>query len=403
MQPLPRHAVNSRNFDRHLRTIRWLAIAIALATTQGSLIAQSVAQPRWTYSAEMLRPFWQSDVMEGESVLFIQDEKTGEARASVLFPVQKILSVRSSSGDVKYEEGRDYTWKAGSREIVVPPGSRIVTSKPEALRRPAKSQRYQLTHRDGNGEIYFGGKLEYHDLQTIVSYSHAPGLWKTSVPKFDPQALPKTIRKLESRAPLKIVMLGDSISTGCNASGWADGKPYQPAYPDLVGRMLEEHYKGKVEVVNLSVGGMDSAWGLSMVDKVAEASPDLVLLAFGMNDSSGRPAKDFQDKIAATMKGIREKRPEAEFVLIATMVGNPGWVALKQELFPQYRDALASLCGPGAALADVTSIWGEFLKLKNDWDQTGNGVNHPNDFGHRVYAQVISSLLIPGSEPAKGK
>jgi lysophospholipase L1-like esterase len=403
MQPLPRHAVNSRIFDRHLRILRWLAIGIALVGTQGSLIAQSVAEPRWTYSAKMLRPFWQGDVMEGESVLFIQDEKTGEARASVLFPVQNILSVRSSSGDVKYEEGRDYTWKAGSREIVVTPGSRIVTSKPEALRRPAKSQQYQLTHRDGNGEIYFGGKLEYHDLQTIVSYSHAPGLWKTSVPKFDPQALPKTIRKLESRAPLKIVILGDSISTGCNASGWADGKPYQPAYPDLVGRMLEEHYKGKVEVVNLSVGGMDSAWGLTMVDKVVEASPDLVLLAFGMNDSSGRPAKDFQDKIAATMKGIREKRPEAEFVLIATMVGNPGWVALKQQLFPQYRDALAALCGPGAALADVTSIWGEFLKLKNDWDQTGNGVNHPNDFGHRVYAQVISSLLIPGSEPAKGK
>ena len=26
---------------------------------------------------------------------------------------------------------------------------------------------------------------------------------------------------------------------------------------------------------------------------------------------------------------------------------------------------------------------------------TGNGVNHPNDFGHRVYAQVLSALLIP--------
>jgi acyl-CoA thioesterase I len=52
------------------------------------------------------------------------------------------------------------------------------------------------------------------------------------------------------------------------------------------------------------------------------------------------------------------------------------------------------------ALADVTSIWGEFLRLKHDWDQTGNGVNHPNDFGHRVYAQVISTLLIPDGEPA---
>lgn len=379
-------------------------IACCLLTLMGSvsaveLRAQEAARSQWTFSAEQLRPFWQGEVMQGESVLFIRDEKTGEARASVLFPIQKLLSVRSSSGEVQYEEGRDYVWRAGSREVVVPKGSRITTSSPDSLRRPAKSQRYQLTHRDGNGEIYFGGRLEYHELQTIVSYSHAPGLWGTPVPKFDPDVLPRTIGKLRSRAPLKIVVLGDSISTGCNASGWAEGKPFQPAYPELVSMALHEKYKGQVDVANLSVGGMDSAWGLTMVGKVVEAKPDLVLLAFGMNDSGGRPAKSFQEQIAATMRGIREKRPEAEFILVATMVGNPGWVTLKQELFPQYRDALAKLCGPGVALADVTSIWGEFLRLKKDWDQTGNGVNHPNDFGHRVYAQVISSLLIPSGEP----
>jgi hypothetical protein len=43
----------------------------------------------------------------------------------------------------------------------------------------------------------------------------------------------------------------------------------------------------------------------------------------------------------------------------------------------------------------MTSIWTEFLERKHDWDLTGNGVNHPNDFGHRVYAQVLSTLLVP--------
>jgi lysophospholipase L1-like esterase len=410
MQPL---ALPPADFFRTIARRQWTCFwkAICICASIGSVLtfstvdsrAQDVARPGWKWSEELLRPFWLGDLMEGESVLFIKDEKTGEARASVIFPIQRLLSVRSSTGEVRYEEGRDYVWKAGSREIVVPPGSRIKTSSLDALRRPAKSQKYQLTHRDGNGEIYFGGRLEYHELQTIVSYSHAPGLWKTPAPMFDPKALPNTLRKLKGREPLKIVVLGDSISTGCNASGWADGKPFQPAYPDLVGRMLHEHYEGQVDVVNLSVGGMDSAWGLTMVDKVVAADPDLVLLAFGMNDSSGRPAQDFQEKIAATMKGIREKRPGTEFVLVATMVGNPGWVTLKQELFPQYRDALAKLCGPGVALADVTSIWREFLRLKHDWDQTGNGVNHPNDFGHRVYAQVIGSLLIPSREPGKGE
>lgn len=378
-------------------------IGILSLVAGGALRAQEEARPGWTYSEEQLRPFWKGEVMEGESVLFIKDEKTGEARASVLFPIQKLLSVRSSTGEIQYKEGRDYLWKADSREIVVPSGSRIISSTLDSLRRPAKSQRFQLTHQDGNGEILFGGKLEYHELQTVVSYSHAPDLWTAPTPKFDPTALPRSIQKLRNRERLKIVVLGDSISTGCNASGWAGGKPYQPSYPDLVRLSLREKYQGRVDVVNLSVGGMDSAWGLTMVDKVVEAEPDLVLLAFGMNDSAGRAAPDFKDKIAATINRIRETRPQSEFILVATMVGNPGWIALKQELFPAYRDALASLRGPGVALADVTSIWSEFLRLKQDWDQTGNGVNHPNDFGHRVYAQVITTLLSPdGKTPNDG-
>jgi acyl-CoA thioesterase-1 len=56
---------------------------------------------------------------------------------------------------------------------------------------------------------------------------------------------------------------------------------------------------------------------------------------------------------------------------------------------------LADLCRPGIALADLTSIWSALLQHKKDWDLTGNGVNHPNDFGHRIYAQALSTLLIP--------
>ena len=45
-------------------------------------------------------------------------------------------------------------------------------------------------------------------------------------------------------------------------------------------------------------------------------------------------------------------------------------------------------------MADLTTLWGELLERKRDCDLTGNGVNHPNDFGHRVYAQAILGLLI---------
>ena len=46
----------------------------------------------------------------------------------------------------------------------------------------------------------------------------------------------------------------------------------------------------------------------------------------------------------------------------------------------------------------MTSMWDALLKRKSFYDLTGNGVNHPNDFGHMVYAQTLLALLI---EPAK--
>ncbi len=194
---------------------------------------------------------------------------------------------------------------------------------------------------------------------------------------------------------MTIVLLGDSISAGCNASGWAKAAPFQPPFQELLQQHLEARYETKVLLKNLSVGGTDTKAALTMTDKVVEALPDLVILAFGMNDSAGRPANEYATNIETTIDRIRKSLPEAEFILVASMLGNRDWVRLNQDLFPEYRDALAKLCGSGVALADMTSIWTGFFEWKRDWDLTGNGVNHPNDFGHRVYAQVLSTLLIP--------
>lgn len=231
-------------------------------------------------------------------------------------------------------------------------------------------------------------------MQTFVTYATMSHDWPVQMPTFDVQTLPRTIQKLRSGAAISVVLLGDSISTGCNASGWADGAPYQPAYPTLLQQHLEASYTSKVTLTNLSAGGTATPWGLTMIEQVTEPQPDLVILAFGMNDSAGRSAEEYGRNMAAIISKTREALPNAEFILVASMLGNRDWVLLKHDVFPQYRDQLAQLCEPGVALADMTSVWTEFLKRKNDRDLTGNGVNHPNDFGHRVYAQVLSALLV---------
>lgn len=374
-----------------------MCVSVLSLTGVTSALAADPSPAEWKYKPELLRPFWQGDTMEGESVLFIRDLITGKTKASVLFPIEKILSIHNSAGDITYEEGRDYFWRPGSRIITLPENSRITSRMWTQLRRPAGFQKYKLTHRDGHGEIFFGAKLEYHDMQTCITYKHKPVDWTGIVPTFNEKTLPRTIRKLRRQDSVSIVLLGDSISSGCNASGWAGAAPFQPTFSDLLKIHLQNHYQNRVQMDNHSVGGKDTRWALTQVDTVLASKPDLVIIAFGMNDSAGRSAKEYQSNTKKLMEQIRKKRPQTEFILLAPMLGNRDWIHLKHELFPQYRDALAELCQPGIALADLTSIWTEFFKQKKDWDLTGNGVNHPNDFGHRVYAQVLSTLLAPPS------
>jgi len=358
------------------------------------LLLLAALQARDDVDLRRLRPFWTSTTLDGESVLFVREGDV--ASAPLLFLPTRVLSVR---GAVAYEEGRDWTWTAGSRRLTLPAGSRIPVRTPAELRRPAGSQAFRLTHRDGGGEILFGAGHEYHDLQVEVTYEHAADAWKGPVPVFAKERLPRTTARLAAKEPLTIALLGDSISTGCNASGWAKVPPFQPPWQNLLVRRLEAVYGSKIELKNHAVGGTGSAWGVQSVGKVVESAPDLVVLAFGMTDAGGLDADAYRANLQKMVEAVRKARPAAEFVLVATMLANPDWTALRHERFPQYREALASLRGPGVELADLTSFWAEFHRHKRDWDLTGNGVNHPNDFGHRVYAQVLSSLLVRPETP----
>lgn len=372
--------------------MREIAATTFLACTF-TLIRADGIPPAWPFDPALFKPFWQTSVMHGESVLFVKETPAANPSASLLFVPTKVLAVRDPSQAITYTEGRDYILKPGSREITLPEGSRITFKLPQDLIRPAKSQRYALTRRDGTGEILFGGGHEYHDMQATVTYEHATGTWTDTSPAVRGEELARTRGLLKRKAPVTITLLGDSISTGCNASGWAKAAPYQPPYQDLLAMNLKAVHGSAITLHNFSVGGTSTDWGVKNIDKVVATRPDLVILAFGMNDSSGRPAAQYRANILAMIEATRRTVPEAEFILVAPMLGNADWITLKQELFPQYRDALASLCGPGIALADMTKVWSGMLKHKKDRDLSGNGVNHPNDFGHRLYTQVLSALL----------
>jgi lysophospholipase L1-like esterase len=146
--------------------------------------------------------------------------------------------------------------------------------------------------------------------------------------------------------------------------------------------------------VNRAVAGWSVANGVADLEALLESQPDLVLVAYGMNDVGRRDPAWFREQTASLVARVQERRPDAEIILVATMLGNDEWIHTPREMFNRYRDELKSLVSPGVALVDMTAVWEEQLRFKEMFDLTGNGLNHPNDFGHRLYAQGVLALIL---------
>ena len=114
-----------------------------------------------------------------------------------------------------------------------------------------------------------------------------------------------------------------------------------------------------------------------------------------VSDAGWLSVDEYVGNIAKMVERIRADAPAAEIILVASMLGNPEWHNTPMQSFFGYRDGLKSLCCERVALADLTQMWADLLQFKTYHDLTGNGVNHPNDFGHRTYAQVLLDVLVP--------
>lgn len=335
---------------------------------------------------------WNSPAITGDTLFFVQAPGAAHASARLLLIPKDTPCLTHARGDVAYEAGRDFTWQRGTRELTLTPGSRIpFRTQAETLPPPGAPHSIDGST-DGTSHVLYAEGHFFHDQQVNASYEAAEA-WSGPVPAADPTGLARTLARLRARQPLKIVLLGDSISTGANASGPMDAPPHQPAYQDLVVAALRARFGSDVSLVNLAVGGMSAPWGVEQMPAAISNQPELFIIAFGMNDASGRRApaayRELTRQMAAAMQAAH---PACDVIAVATMTGNSAWKYAAPDLYPLYRDELLVL-RPGLTVADVTSVWSWVVARKKFLDLAGNGVNHPNDLGHRLYADVIMALL----------
>ena len=335
----------------------------------------------------LLHPFWTGSEMINELATPLRRPDGSVEDIALLYPADEILSVRSATLERTFAPGADYRLENG--KLVIPAGSAI----------PAMAYGdYYLNHADAPekcfphsicGWIRFGEGDYFHQRQIAVSYRHH-GTWPFPVPEDRSALLPRTVKTLAQGRPMRLLIFGDSISTGCNASGWANVPPYQKPWFEMAADALREKYASDVTLLNTSVGGMASDWGAkTAVENGAAQKPDLCVIAFGMNDGSLRvPVDTYIANTVAMMDTIARDNPDCEFILVATTVANPevrGFVGLQED----YLEPLKALEKPGVCVMDMTTFHKSLLRRKLFRDMTGNNVNHPNDFLSRAYAQVM--------------
>ena len=330
---------------------------------------------------------------ENES-LFFTGESRAVATANLLRVPTAVPSITSSSREVKFELERDFVWQPGSRKITLTADSRIPFKTSAELYPAPKSPNSYGARRNSESWMFYGPGRVMHDAQCAATYASTDD-WKGAATPTAPDAqLGKLRERLKAQQPTKLVMLGDSISTEADASALSKAAPNQPGYPTLVAQALEAKFGAKMTLVNFSKGGMDSAWGVGRVADVIAEKPDVFLVAFGMNDASAkRKAEDFVKFTRQIFEPVRAALPDCTVILVSSMTANSEWKHASPEIYPQYAAAQSALCGPYVAFADVTAVWTAIESRKTHMDISGNGLNHPNDYGHRIYADVILKTI----------
>lgn len=340
-----------------------------------------------------LSSIFDNDIIYYETVLPLEGEDI-----ALLFPIEKVLSVHNYGLDVEYKKGIDYLVKDG-RLVILPNGHIKMTKideyyskKPASIEICVDNSRC-LYHFDEPRYMMFGEANFMTNRQISITYKRK-GTWDLFRQENQEKKVQRFLNKLQNKEKTTIVFYGDSITVGCNSSGTPYGgnvSPFAEPWPIMVTEYLKEKYQTKINYINTAVGGMDSSWGMNNYqERVNKYHPDLLVLAFGMNDGN-LPKEEHIKKIMAIIDGLRKENPQCEILLISTTVANieSTWFQAQSTYIEEYQKINLN----NVALVDMTHMHMDLLKKKRFKDMTGNNVNHPNDFLARIYAQSILEVL----------
>lgn len=347
---------------------------------------------------EYVSPIWAGNMMRYETVFFVGDEDSAE----LLYTPTKVLAVYDYSLLKEYKEGVDYFVKG--KKIYRLKDGNLPYMPEEEYFLPAYIEHQICVNETAIPKgmsaprfFAYGEEDTFTKHQIAVTYEYDE---KENLPQpnSNKQGFSRFLEKCRKGEDVTLLFYGDSITTGCNASGTEDGgrvPPYAVGFAEMVRDTIAKSFHVNVEMINTAVGGWLVENGLQAVDeRVKPYAADIMVLGFGMNNGH-TPPEEFRKCTEEIILSYREKNPEGEVVLLSTTLPNvdSNWLH-NHPLFANELHILAEKY-PFCEVADMTEWHKMLLKNGKRWrDMTGNNINHPNDFLIRVYAQVILKTIL---------
>ena len=340
-----------------------------------------------------LSPLWRGNEMFYESLSFVGEE----GRAPLLCPPAGPIKAWTFGLGLALREGRDFRVEGDA--VVRLKGSKAPFWDPEELYPAEPGPHGIVMDLTGTGLDLPGTRYvrvaegtAYTERQICVRYRHAGS--PLPLPPDKSARFPALFRRLKEKRPFTLLFYGDSITVGCNSSGTVYGnfsRPYADSWPVMIKKYFDALGQ-PLTYVNSAVGGWTSAQGLeAFEERVLNFSPDLLILGFGTNDAD-LPLSEFKARVREMALRAHEKTG-CEVVLVSAWRINPrsSWVLNQHKFRLPLLELEAEL--PFAAVADVTVMHEAMLERKRFVDACANGINHPNDFVARLYAQVVLRTL----------
>lgn len=328
----------------------------------------------------------------------------------LMYNPTEIHSVRSYDLKTTYTEGVDYIVE-GKKIKRIPTGSLPYWGLEEYYRPTQGTIPIQIDPWSIEDEYYsqLSGYryLHYEDnnafitsKQIAVTYRHND-IYSGEYPKEQSDKLASVLDKIKNYQDVNVVVYGDSVSVGCNASGTSYGgniSPHMPHAWDIVKEYIEDKYNMNFNIDIKGVGGWQiidcvTNYETKVAGKVG--GYDLMILRIGGNDSRTEEY-EYTSIMEKLLNKFFDEYPDACVIIVSPEQPNSqayGWTG-SVPYIEMYEEGFIKEYGGNVALAKVQSFsWWTTLNGKKERDWLANNINHSNDFMIRSYAQIILKTM----------